>query len=190
MTGLDFGLSVIASWIGGTIDRIFKSEAEGSTLLPNSEPKDSQETNDDSNHVRLYKTYDAYHDLPKMAQELDKPKVSLLIERSPSSHYNLITAVLESRSTGEWYVFSRERMAFQGSGGGYNNSDKIITDLKSLDIQIGVWVFNNKIVDGLENGYLLWPEVNKKGIPLRSFIGDEEAWETITRQAKKILDKP
>ncbi|WP_298445322.1 hypothetical protein [uncultured Ferrimonas sp.] len=188
MTPADFGLGMLASWLANKVDLVFKPEGSEPLQIIPPEPKIDNDI-PPIERVRKFKTFDAFHDLPQMVNDIDSPLVSILIERSPSSHYNLVCVVLESRLTGEWFVFSRGRMAFQGSGGGHTNSNMIIQTLKKKKSPIVVWVYDNNFVDDLESGFVLWPEIKGKGIPLRSLVSNDSSWTTITNQAEEMLTK-
>lgn len=188
MTPSDFGLGILASWFANKIDQLFEPKGGKAPEMIPAEPQTKIDKHQ-IEKVRKFKTLDAFHDLPKMVNEVHSPLVSILIERSPSSHYNLLCVVLESTLTGEWFVFSRGRMAFQGSGGGHINSKNIIQNLQQKNAIFGVWVYDNNFVDDLENGYVLWPAIKGKGIPLRGLISDDSSWTTITQQAEEMLKK-
>lgn len=189
MTLGDFGLGVLASWLANKLGAVLEPESQPAPeLLPPAQPLKEPKPRSRPARIRRFKTFDAYHDLPSLVREVSQPVVSLLIERSPSSHYNLMCVVLESAVTGEWFVFDRGRMAFQGTGGGYHNARNIIQALKDANVPIGVWVYDNNYVDDLENGYLLWPEIRGNGIPLRSLVADESSWNTIASRAKAMLN--
>lgn len=174
MTPADFGLGMLASWLANKIDLVLKPEGDEPVEIISPEPQVDEDL-PLVEKVRKFKTFDAFHDLRQMINDVDNPLVSILIESSPSSHYNLVCVVLESTLTGEWFVFSRGRMAFQGGGGGHINSKMIIEDLKQKESPIGVWVYDNNFVDDLENGYVLWPEIKGKGIPLRSLVSNDSS---------------
>jgi hypothetical protein len=186
MVPVDFGLGILASWLANKVDVIFEPKGQESPELMEL-PELEERREDVPKKIRRFKTFDAYHDLIPILSSIDSPVASLLIERSPSTHYNLVSLVLESNATREWYVFDRGRMALQGTGGGHQNSKLIIDTLKTKKINIGVWVYDNDYVDGLENGFVLWPDIKEKGVPLRCIVADEASWNTIINQAKKML---
>ncbi|MGY2463229.1 hypothetical protein [Vreelandella sulfidaeris] len=190
MTPTDFGLGVLASWLANKLEVVLKPEGHPMPELHQSpQPQQLIEPQSRPARIRRFKTFDAHYDLPSFVKEVSQPVVSLLIERSPSSHYNLMCVVLESSATGEWFVFDRGSLAFQGTGGGYYNTSNIIQFLKGAAVPIGVWVYDNNYVDDLENGYLLWPEIRGKGILLRSLVTDESSWTTIANRAELMLRK-
>jgi hypothetical protein len=187
MTPTDFGLGVLASWIANSVDKLFEPLNQDKTnhlqpLLENTEDNIEQK-------VKKFRTYDARYGLPSAMDDIDNPLVYILIERNPSTAYNLPCVVIESRATEEWFVMSKGNMAFQGSGGGLSYAKGFISKLKEKNADIGIWVYNNSLVDDLANGYVLWPEIKGKGIPLRSFIADDDTWDTIASEASKMLKK-
>ncbi|MEI5639965.1 hypothetical protein [Pseudoalteromonas sp. UG3-2] len=177
MTPTDFGLGVLASYFANTIDKVIK-------LNGNDESPEPQLKEDTEVHkARKFRTFDARYGIPSALDDIEKPLVSILIERNPSTHYNLPCVVIESRANGEWYVMSKGNISFQGSGGGLSHAKSFISKLKEKNADIGVWVYDNSLVDDLSNGYTLWPEIKGKGIPLRSFIEDDASWKEIVEKA-------
>ena len=139
--------------------------------------------------VRRFKTFDAVYDLEKILSYVDAPIVHLLIEDSPSTHYNLPGYILESQSTGEWFVFSRGRLALQGCGGGHNNTEGVFSLLSAKKTTIGAWVIEKKLLDIFENGRALWPDVKQQAVPLLAFLSEEYSWSEIQNQFRALTAK-
>lgn len=169
-----------------------------SALFANGSPPQSEtpqvpaaSTTKKSEPVRMFKTYDAVHDLAQVVNFVDNPVLHLLIEDSPSTHYNLAAIVLESRTTGQWYLFSRGRVALQGSGGGKHNLDAVLDHLKSHSAGIAAWVLDAELLSSFEAGNILWPSVQPNLIPLLSYLGKDHSWSGIqSRFAELSRDAP
>ncbi|MBO1539937.1 hypothetical protein [Pseudomonas sp. OA65] len=135
---------------------------------------------------RRFKTFDAVYDLEKLLAYVDNPIVYLLVEDSPSSAYNLPSYVLESGNTGEWFVFTRGRLALQGSGGGHQNTKGVFEILLQKKTKIGAWVVEKTLLDQLDNGQALWPEVKQLSVPLLAVLSEEYSWSEIQRQFEAL----
>jgi len=175
---------IIANKITESLNKVQNSpsaEAEQLANVENNTPKPSHDG------VPLFKTYDAWSDLTKLLEVAQKPLISILIESQPSTFYRLATVILESKESREWFVFSRGRLSFEGTGGGINNSKDIINMLKEKNIPIGVWVADRADVDNLDNGLAFWPEVRKHVVPLRAVNDTDGSWGEIISNAQKFL---
>jgi hypothetical protein len=137
-----------------------------------------------STSSRRFRTFDARYDIERFVLIVQEPIVHLLVEESPSTHYNLPAYVLESQRTGEWFVFSRGRIALQGTGGGRNNMDSVVEILRSKETQIVGWVVASRDLDALEGGFVTWPTVKSDIIPLLSYHSDRHEWSEIKRRFK------
>ena len=175
--------------LGNRADAFFfgKQEGESKPLEPAhpSEPEAAAEVT----VPRRFKTFDAVHDLEKILSYIDNPIVYLLVEDSPSTAYNLPSYVLESASTGEWFVFSRGRLALQGSGGGHHNIEGVFSLLSAKKAKIGAWVAESKLLDQFESGQVLWPTVKHQSVPLLAFLSEEYSWAEIQNQFR-VLSAP
>jgi hypothetical protein len=78
-------------------------------------------------------------------------------------------------------------MAFQGIGGGHSSSTLIIAELKKQNVPVGVWFFDQQVIEKLEAGRVLWHEVRDKGVPLLSVISQEYSLAEIQSQVEDIL---
>lgn len=185
MTIEDFGLSVLASWLAEKIGTV-SEKTEGNPSAIQFETQKIAMT--DEKQSRLFTTFDVFSELEEMIKSIHKPVAHILVENSPSNFYNLLCLVVESSSTHEWYVFHRGRMAFQGTGGGLGQSKRVVNIFRENKIPIAAWAIDQKIIDQFENGFLLWPDVRNKAVPLRSAIVDQNEWEWIQKQAKEVID--
>lgn len=135
---------------------------------------------------RRFKTFDAVYDLENILSYVEDPVVYLLVEDSPSTAYNLPCYVLESASTGEWFVFRRGRLALQGSGGGHQNIEGVFLLLSNKKAKIGAWVANKKQLDQFESGQVLWPKVKEQSVPLLAFLSDAYSWSEIRNKFREL----
>lgn len=136
--------------------------------------------------VRMFKTYDVVLDLAQVVNYVDRPTLHLLIEDEPSSHYNLAAIVLESQATGQWYLFSKGRVALQGSGGGKHNLDAVLDQLKSRNSGIAAWVLDAELLNSFEDGHTLWGSVRPHLIPLLSYLGKDHSWSDIQGRFEQL----
>ena len=186
----DFGLSVLAGWLGNKVDGLLKRSTEYQAQeVPTA--KISVETlplKEGIQQPQRFKTFDAWHDLTRLLTAVKEPLISILIEDQPSSHYRLASMVLESRTTGEWYIFSRGRMSFEGNGGGVRNSRDILDQVKSSGAAVGVWVLPQSTLDDLDNGRETWMVARVQAIPLLALVARDHSWSEIERNVAKYLE--
>lgn len=180
---------IFKSVLGNRADALFFGKPSPENLDIKSEKSLDPSNVEASAKSRRFKTFDAVYDLEKILQYVDVPIVHLLVEDSPSTHYNLPGYVLESKSTGEWFVFSRGRLALQGSGGGYKNAEGVFSLLAAKKTTIGAWVVDKKLLDSFENGQTLWPEVKQQAVPLLVFLSEEYSWSEIQHQFTSLSTK-
>lgn len=183
----EFGLSVLASLLANKLG-IFSKLKPNLPLQHATETLDTTSPGDVQEHrVRRFKAFDAWTHFPNFLKTVREPLISILIEDQPSSHYRLPSMVLESKATGEWYVFSRGRMSFEGSGGGIRNSRNILELVKSAGAPVGVWVIPQNLLNDLDNGYALWPEVRSSAVPLLAVVAGEHSWFEIESNVAELL---
>ena len=151
MTLEDFGLSVYASWLANNIDELLGVRKVD--VRPEPIKKDVV---DKEPPVRLFETFDVFLDLEKILPNVLNPVAHILVETTPSNFYNLACMIVESRTTGEWYVFRRGRMAFQGSGGGTSQSKRALSMLRDVGGATVAWAADQKTIENLEKGLILW----------------------------------
>lgn len=137
---------------------------------------------------RRFETFDARNDIEHLLTYVEQPLVHLLVEDQPSTAYNLPGYVLESKVTGEWFVFSRGRLSLEGDGGGHRNMRGVTELLREKQTKIVGWVIQKKDMDRLEGGVLLWPEAKRDLVPLLSYRVEDDAWKwaSIKHQFDKL----
>ncbi|MCA8864526.1 MULTISPECIES: hypothetical protein [unclassified Halomonas] len=185
MTPYDFGLGVLASWLANRLEvASIKTE---STSVEDLSLNIEAIADLKLERKKLFHSFDVFTQLHEVSEGLASPVAHLLIEAEPSTHYHLVSLVLESSLTGEWYYFRRGRMAFQGTGGGHQQAERVVSIFKREDIPISVWVLERELMDDFESGYMLWPQVRAKAIPFLAANLDSEKWSWIKAQASEIL---
>ncbi len=192
----DFGLSILASFIANVFS---KSVEPGNSPVEDVVPVVQKKTAEVTEEAELteeqvrFQTFDTSNDFLKLIEHTIDPVVHIVIESEPSSFYHLPVLVLECQKKGEWFVFSRGRMAFEGSHGGWNNSIGAFDILKSNKIPISVWVADVDIIRKLE-GYHTWPELKGYLVPLIAAPNVDHKWSAIQRNIQRLLemqpDKP
>jgi hypothetical protein len=185
MSPTDFGLGVLASWLANQIGSPKEQKVEVS--IEPEESNEKPEPHELNRKVRRFKSYDVFRDLEEMLKYVNKPIAHIVVEDSPSSFYNLAALVIEDRETGILFVFSRGRMAFQGTGGGAQQTDRAVNIFKSRNIPVAPWVVVKDKLDSFENGHILWPEVKELLVPLVSSVVSTEKWRWIQQQAQEVL---
>ena len=108
------------------------------------------------------------------------------MESEPSSAWHLAIIVVESRTTGEWYVSRKGEMAFEGSGGGKWVAEIVGDFCKSNNISVAGWVFPQEEIDLLTSGKIHWPLVKNKAIPLLSYAKSDHFVKYVVDSYKKI----
>ncbi|MEQ9859554.1 hypothetical protein OI450_05775 [Pectobacterium cacticida] len=127
-----------------------------------------------SNTSRLFESYDAL-DYVEFLSKLDSPKVYLLVEDKPSTMYYLPGYVIESSVTGEWFVFNRGVFALEGDSG-LRQMKEFLSYLKDHEVIFSAWVIIQDVLNNMESGLTLWPDVKSKLIPLSTYHSDDIMW--------------
>ena len=184
----NFSLNILASWLANQLDKIMgkiwnQQEAESSE-----EHRQIPADNFVSTiKPRLFRSLDVARDLEEVLSHVTKPIAHIIIETEPSTFWNLVCMVIESNTSGEWYVFERGRMAVQGTGGGPRQTEIALSHLKKAEAEIVIWSSPTAILDELEAGGLLWFEVKKLLVPLFSSTVETESWDSIQMRARELL---
>jgi hypothetical protein len=188
-----FFLNVFQNIVGNRVDTYFfggKNTAEPPALNHNERQPELSVDVDNGGLAtqRRFETFDARYDIERLLAYVEQPVVHLLVEDLPSTAYNLPGYVLESKATGEWFVFSRGRLALEGDGGGYHNMQGVTEILRAKQTKIIGWVIRKTDMDRLEDGQLLWPEARQELVPLLSFQVEDDRWRWmgIKRQFDKL----
>lgn len=187
-TLFDIFKNVISNRFDGYLfgEKLSQDMPAAATIFEKEEPSRPIEPKEQD---RLFKSFDAVYDLSKILPLVEKPIVHLLFERDPSTHYRLPAYVLESSETGEWYVFSRGRLAFEGSGGGMHNAEEVMKVLRDKQTRITAWVMPNSRLDGLESGHTLWPTVKSECVPLLAVLNKDYEWSGILSKFYALRNK-
>jgi hypothetical protein len=182
----DFALSVLASWLGNKIEFLLnnKESSDNKTDIKIDHPG-----RENKNKVGKFRTFDVWLELDDILLEIEEPVGHLIIETSPTTFYYLTTLVLESRKTGEWYVFRRGRMSFQSTGGGKHQIEILLNKFINRKVAIALWSVEKETLDQFESGELLWHELKQKLIPLRSSVVDQRNWDYFKERAQGIIEE-
>lgn len=192
MTPGDFGLGVLASWLANKLDAFLQKPTSEQAAPASTQPAESvfeTETSRELEQKRAarFRTFDSTQDLEALLHAVSEPVISILIEDTPSTFYRLPSMVLESRVTGEWFVFPRMRMSFEGNGGGVRNAQDTFELIKRMDAKVGAWVVPQRVLDDLDNAYIAWSEARSAAVPLLAVLRGEHSWHEIEQNVKKFL---
>jgi hypothetical protein len=185
MTISDFGLGILASWLANQMNVAKKSETIHTTrneTIPDTNSKGILKKS-----IRLFKTYDIYHDFDEVFKYTGDSIAHILVEIKPSNFYNLTSIVMVSKTTEEWFVFNRGRTAFQGTGGGISQSKEMVKKFKSNNILVVAWAIEQDLLNDFENGIVVWQEVKQHLVPLMSAIAEQPEWASIQETANELL---
>lgn len=138
---------------------------------------------------RLFSTFDTNLDIAWISERLDRPVVHLLIEDRASTSYNMAALLLESQTTGEWYLFARRRISLLGHKEGQVNMDDIVERFRELNAHITAWVLPQKTLLKFEAGYALWNQVRPSLVPLLAYGSRDVTW-LEQRQRFLMLTRP
>ena len=174
MNPTDFVLSIIASIVANkvgnssNITQNQNTEERAKELIENTETSDvnntSNNTSNESEKSR-FKSFDQ-NEIFKYIPLLKEPRIHFLFESERSTAYYLPAIVLECVKTKQWYVFKRGRTAAEGVGGGWNNFQGYVKSFKEQNINCSLWQVKQNLLDELENGLKLWPEISSSIVPL------------------------
>lgn len=112
--------------------------------------------------------------------------VHVVIEDKPTTAWHLAILVVESRSTGEWYVSGKGEMAFEGGGGGVAVSKRVASICSNRRITVAGWVCPRAISDKLSRGEVLWPTVKTELVPLISYAESDYFAKYIASRFREI----
>ncbi|PWI33532.1 hypothetical protein DI392_08670 [Vibrio albus] len=120
-------------------------------------------------YKRNFRTFDIVNDLYDVIGLVKSPMVHIVIEDHPSTAWHLPLVVVEDMESKEWYVFSKGRMAFEGTGGGLADSKDLLQYLINNKIRFAGWVLDYVSSEKLSHGCRTWPELRDKCIPLIAY---------------------
>lgn len=196
-------LNVFQNVLGSRVDAYLfgeKNVAEASAPVPDERWPGSSAGDETGGPTsqRRFDIFDARYDIERLLAYVEQPVVHLLVEDQPSSAYNLPGYVLESKATGEWFVFGRGRLALEGNGGGYRNMQGVTEILRAKQTKIVGWVIRKSDMDRLEDGQLLWSMARQDLIPLLSYQIEDDRWrwmgikrefDKLTRESPSLGEK-
>ena len=170
MNPTDFVLSIIASILANKVGNSSditqnqNTEERAKELIENTETSDVNNTSNESEKSRFI-SFDQ-NKIFEYIPLIEEPRIYFLFESEPSTAYYLPAIVLECVKTKQWYVFKRGRTAAEGVGGGWNNFQGYVKSFKEQNINCSLWLVEQNLLDELENGLKLWPEISSSIVPL------------------------
>ncbi len=162
--GLSSGLAANA------ISEFFKGAFQPATLDSNAQESETpnlieaQAPTKETQPEPKFQTLQALTDFEKILSMVKTPVVHFVIEETPSTAWHLPVVVMESSVTGEWYVFRKGNLAFEGVAG-RSNAMSLTRSLVEKGISIGSWFTDQASSDLLSEGRVLWPELKPRCIP-------------------------
>lgn len=100
---------------------------------------------------------------------INQSVVYLFIESKPTTHYNLVTVIVEDIRTNDWYPFTRP-LSLQGKGGGWGNTRRFFSDFqlaneKGADAELSIRVVKDKDLKSLISGDITFQMLKERSIP-------------------------
>ncbi|MGA4604701.1 hypothetical protein [Pseudoalteromonas maricaloris] len=119
----DFISSVVSGVTANGVTRLVEALWGGDKAynLEDKDPENDINKNEvvaESKKLRLFQNFHIKSGFETILNSVDQPIVHFVIEDKPTTAWHLVTIVVESQVTGQWYVSQRGEMAFEGSGGG------------------------------------------------------------------------
>lgn len=104
-----------------------------------------------------------------LVKSMVEPNIYIFIETEPSTFYNLGAVIIEENRTNDWFGFYKG-VAFQGSGGGWKNTQRLYATIKELgdldkNIAMSLRVAKNQDMELLKQGRLYWSEFKNRTVP-------------------------
>ncbi len=170
--------ALTSSWSGGlssglaanAISEFFKDAFRSAALETNAQESETQNLIEaqaptkETQPEPKFQTLHALTDFEKILSMVKTPVVHFVIEETSSGAWHLPVMVMESSVTGEWYVFRKGNLAFEGVAG-RSNTRTLTRSLVEKGISIGAWFTDQASSDLLSGGRVLWPELKPRCIP-------------------------
>lgn len=172
---VDFISSVFSGVTANTITRVIESlwgEKVALNLTEDAKPENKQIESTKIDE-RVFQTFHIKNGFEGILNFVSDPIVHMVIEDHPTTAWHLVVLVVESRTTGEWYVSQKGEMAFEGSGGGLFVAETVVRKCKERRIPVAGWVISREDSDDLSSGKKLWTEIKSSVIPLMSYSKKE-----------------
>lgn len=126
----------------------------------------------------LFKTFDPLN-IYDFLDDISYPQIKFIIEAEPSTAYNQVAFVLESKKNDEWFYFRTGRLAAEGNEG-FNLLKEFREYLISKEIPFSGWVLSNHLINELDNGYTVWPCIKYHAIPVKACNADGYIWKKLS----------
>lgn len=146
-----------------------ENEAETTKVEASSDPDIKEICGPNILYKNHYRTFDIVKDLYDVIALIKSPMVHIVVEDKPSSAWHLPLVVAEDTESKEWYVFSKGRMAFEGSGGGLANSKVLLQYLVDNETRFAGWVLDYVSSEKLSQGCTAWPKIRDECLPLIAY---------------------
>ncbi|KIE20939.1 hypothetical protein SE23_09095 [Vibrio sinaloensis] len=186
-------VSGVATGVAGNLATKLIEAFWGSNKLNSEppEPSNDEEQYDDSlhsaeHHPKLFETFHIKNGFKDILNYVDQPVVHAIVEDSPTTHYHLITLVIECQNTGEWFVSQKGEMAFEGGGGGIRVARNVIELCAERRVKVTPWVLNDEKAELLSSGRLLWHDVKQELIPLLTYAKSEYFINRIAKRYREL----
>jgi len=188
---IDFISSVVSGVTANGVTRVLEA-LWGSNKAHNIE-KDKSDTEPsqqieqiEEQPERLFQNFHIKNGFESILNSVNDPIVHFVIEDQPTTAWHLVTIVVESTSTGEWYVSEKGEMSFEGSGGGLFVANRVIEICKDRKLKNTAWVLPQAITNKLSQGELHWNQAKLKLIPLLSYSLSEYFIDYIAKKYSEI----
>ncbi|WP_026973501.1 hypothetical protein [Aliagarivorans marinus] len=163
----------------------------GSKKLNYEEPENNEVESPETNpqvedSPKIFQTFHIKNGFKDILAYVQKPVVHAVVEDSPTTHYHLITLVVECRKTGEWFVSRKGEMAFEGGGGGIMVAERVIMWCSERHIKVIPWVLTKEKVDLLSTGRILWHTVKPELVPLLTYARSEYFVNRIAKRYREL----
>lgn len=187
---------VIGNYSYDRLRRLLKAEGdEGNT--PGAGEKEKQEPRDPDirvihgqniEYIKRYRTFDVQNEFDDVVELLSNPLIYIVIEDEPSTAWRLPVIIAEDQTTEEWYVFSKGRIAFEGTGGGLSQAKSFLRKVINKNIPFSAWVLGQAMTEKLSQGCRPWTEVKAKCIPALSAVQGTYFREYVLESLQEIVE--
>ncbi|HAS6309240.1 TPA: hypothetical protein I7213_21335 [Vibrio vulnificus] len=186
-------VSGVATGVAGNFATKLIEAFWGSNKLYSETPEPNNDENqpDGSAHSgvqypKLFETFHIKNGFKDILLYVEKPVVHAIVEDSPTTHYHIITLVIECQKTGEWFVSQKGEMAFEGGGGGIRVAQNVIELCAERRVKVTPWVLDVEKAELLSSGRLLWHDVKQELIPLLTYAKSEYFINRIAKRYREL----
>lgn len=132
--------------------------------------------------------YRTFHviDIERILSFVEDPVIHFIIDDVPKFYFS-VAVVIESRITNEWYIIKSGEIAFQGTGGGYNQSKVVCDLLKKYKLPFAIWCSTENLLSQFEYRKLGWTNFKSQLIPFLSVNNTNEYWKDVTARINELF---